>query len=180
VPYVYDVCVAEIQGIDVLVGLDFLIDVGAHIDLAKLQVTLGNQKVPIRTHRLEPTITAHTMEESRIPARTAAHVVCSAPDWPDGQEALLEAVVSWVDGVEVVPSLVVAREGRILIYVINRSTTDFCIPKKEVVGVLTSLATVHAIAPTSCAPPCRGDQSGTGIGQGTVVKEQFRDTLRRR
>jgi hypothetical protein len=45
VPYVYDVCIAEIWGIDVLVGLDFLIDVGPLIDLARLQVTLGNESV---------------------------------------------------------------------------------------------------------------------------------------
>ena len=56
------------RGIDVLVVLDFLLAVGARIDLAKVQVMLGNQKVPIHTQQLEPTITAHAMEESCIPA----------------------------------------------------------------------------------------------------------------
>ena len=44
--------------------------------------------------------------------------------------------MSWVDGAEVDPSLAMPNAGHTLISVINRSTTNYQIPKQEVVGLL--------------------------------------------
>ena len=70
-PYHFCFCVAELRGVDVLLGLDFLMAMGAKVDLAAMQVTIGEQEVRIGDSGVSPVHAVRVKALEMLPAGTA-------------------------------------------------------------------------------------------------------------
>jgi hypothetical protein len=70
-PYHTSFCVADVEVVDVLLGLDFLMSVGARVDLAKMLVIIGEQKVRIGSGDITPVHAVRLVDNEVLPAGSA-------------------------------------------------------------------------------------------------------------
>ena len=138
-PFVYDFCVADVQGVDTLLGLDFLMSVGAKLDLENLTLTIGVHEVPVETgsrlYRLSPVPTVAVTDDVEIPAHSRMMVDVTVSSWVGGT-ALFEPLVSSTHGVTIPSSLYRVQGGGFQLLIDNRGHDPVVLLGMEPLGTL--------------------------------------------
>ena len=133
-------CIAELKGVDILLGLDFLMSVKAKVDLASMRVTIGEQEVRIGSEGVEPAHAVRLLERDVLPAGTANLFHAYVKDWPTGKVAIFEPVASYGTGITVTPSLHTPKEGEVHILIENRSHVSIDLNSMDILGCLQPLS----------------------------------------
>ena len=146
--FVYDADVhfGGLNGIDMLLGWDFLGGVGALVNCGERTITIGPQQtIPFKDCTTFEPCYLTTVESKLIPSRHAGCVECRlSGTWVIETPAVITAMVSVQEGVDLVEQVVLPdSSGRVFIVFHNESIDDCEIPSKEIVGTLVPLETVN-------------------------------------
>ena len=130
---------------DCILGVDFLVRVGARIDLLTETIVFQRQlTVPSGINMVE--------EDSRVCLKATEEVVLEPnsgkwvsgrADWPDPEKpnwegaALYESAVSYGRGVTIAEALVNVVEDHVSVWAENRTPHEYVIPREKVLGWLS-------------------------------------------
>ena len=123
VPYTQTTLVAEMGQLEMLIGMDFLHENRATIDLEKGLLKLPTQVVPLRPTKLPDPLPVRLCEDTHVGARTERLVQCAVEAW-EGQTGLFESCISLQDQTYLGDCLVkVGKRGKVQLPLHNNSPT---------------------------------------------------------
>ena len=160
--YTYSFLVGNLSGIDCLLGLDWLMSVGALIDFASMQAEFGPKvKVQLSTEPLQ--INFCKVVEGQVLAARAHTVVNCRSDFPVDPSGALPPAIFEPSCIRLGPGLSIAasivqpdEDGNFCITIQNDNEFDWELPGDVLIGSLDELQTMdyHGL-PTNLALACR-------------------------
>jgi len=159
--YTYEVLVGELKGVDMLLGLDWLIAASAKIDFGSMTAVIGpRQKVILRT---TPGLVSHSGKVTRqnrdagclttfVKTRTKQTLISGHTSllrlrveayWLAGTPGLFEGAITLGNGLEILDGLVTPdMEGNFYVGAVNRTTQDWALDEATILGRLQPLQDV--------------------------------------
>jgi hypothetical protein len=145
--YDYDMLVGDLQGLDMLLGLDWMKAVGAQIDFATMQATFGpRQWVQLRDTKRDPATGVgyvKVLADRKLLAGHTTKVKCSVLNgWTAGTPAVFEPQMTFGEGIHV-PSCLIQPEphtGSFEIGIMNMTTEDWNLDGGILLGHVQTVA----------------------------------------
>ena len=159
VQYSYPVLIGELSGVDMLIGMDWLVAVEAKLDFESMSIRIGpTQEVSLWTSRKENGPLnkgegfVHACGSCVLYARHTTRVPCYITgEWITSRDAIFDTNVKIGQGVDILDCIVHPdREGRFSIGITNNTDNDLELGQDMVLGHLSevqNLAQLESYAP---------------------------------
>ena len=143
-PYHTECVVGDLGDVDCLLGLDFLIAVGAKIDLGDMTISISRTIARLRDHVGPEIYPVHVERDTNCKGYTATPVKCivASDTSLSGEPLIFESMLEEDDAVRLPDVLVTPSHGTVGLRVDNTHPGDTILPRGTIIGFVQKVAPV--------------------------------------